>query len=86
MNQKDLLTNVDCLWLDAKQAVLDEQFHRWRALSQAGLRDDASRQCQATLACAADLLSESLRVLDSLIKHHEASSSPPHPSEPSRAA
>ena len=78
--------SVDSLWLDAKQAILDEQFRRWRALSQAGQQAEADRQCGATLACAADLLNESLQLLDAMLKAQPVAQNPaPPPSGPSRA-
>lgn len=58
---------VETLILDAKQAILDEQFRRWRDLHREGRGDEATRQGRATLACAADLLNESLHVLEALL-------------------
>jgi hypothetical protein len=59
---------ADCLLLDAKQAILDEQLQRWQALHQAGRREEANRQCRATLACATDLLNEALSVLQTVLE------------------
>jgi len=78
------MLSADCLWLDAKRAVLDEQFRRWRELTQAARRDEAANQCRATLACAADLLNESLQILDSLLQATQATrNSPPPTAKPS---
>ena len=58
------MTAVDSLMLDAKQAIMDEHHRRFQTLYQEGRWEEALRQIQVTLNCAADLLNESLRVLD----------------------
>lgn len=76
------MTSVDSLMLDAKQAILDEHHRRFQTLHQEGRWEEAIHQIHVTLSCAADLLNESLRVLDDAIethKHISANGSPPPP-------
>ena len=72
------MTSVDCLMLDAKQAILDEQHRRFRFLHGEGRLDEAMQQFRVTLGCANDLLNESLRLLEHTLQSHEAA---PDPSE-----
>lgn len=58
------MTAIDSLMLDAKQAILDEHHRRFQSLYQEGRWEEALQQIQVTLSCAADLLNESLRILD----------------------
>ena len=58
------VTAIDSLMLDAKQAILEEHHRRFQSLYQEGRREEALRQIHVTLSCAADLLNESLRILD----------------------
>ena len=77
------MTSVDSLMLDAKQAILDEHHRRFQTLHQEGRWEEAIHQIHVTLSCAADLLNESLRVLDDAIETHKqlsANSPPPPPS------
>jgi hypothetical protein len=73
--------SVDSLLLDAKQAILEDQLHRWRALHQAGERAEANRQCHSTLVCATDLLNDALRMLESMLqeKDRRKQTNPPAP-------
>ena len=57
---RDAVSAVDNLMLDAKQAILDEQHRRFRALQQEGRWSEAMKQFHVTLGCASDLLNESL--------------------------
>ena len=50
--------------LDAKQAILDEHHRRFQTLHQEGRSEEALKQIHVTMSCAADLLNESLRILD----------------------
>jgi len=61
---EDPVTTVDSLMLDAKQAILEEHHRRFQSLYQDGRWEEALQQIHVTLSCAADLLSESLRILD----------------------
>jgi hypothetical protein len=76
------VTAVDSLMLDAKQAIMDEHHRRFQSLHQEGKWEEALQQIHVTLSCAADLLYESLRVLDEAIETHnhtpaDASTPPP---------
>ena len=77
------MTSVDSLMLEAKQAIFDEHQRRFQTLHQEGRWEEAIHQIHVTLRCAADLLDESLRVLDEAIETHKgipsASSTPPPP-------
>ncbi len=58
---------VDRLMLEAKQALLMEQQRRFQALREEGRSEEAMQQLSATLSCAADLLSQSLVVLNQVL-------------------
>lgn len=58
------MTAVDSLMLDAKQAIVEEHHRRFQSLYQEGRWEEALQQIHVTLGCAADLLNESLRILD----------------------
>lgn len=72
--------------LDAKQAIMDEHHRRLQTLHQEGRWEEALQQIPVTLSCAADLLNESLRVLNETLEPHNhtpADGSPPPPQPPS---
>ena len=75
------MTVVDSLMLDAKQAILDEHHRRFQTLHQEGRSEEALQQIHVTMSCAADLLNESLRVLDEALEDlnqtPQVDSSPP---------
>ena len=56
--------DVDSLMLDAKKAILEEQHRQFQDLQQAGMWPEAMEQLQVTLACAADLLKDSVGLLE----------------------
>jgi hypothetical protein len=56
--------------LDAKQAIMDEHHRRFRFFHQEERWEEALKQIHVTLNCAADLLNESLRVLDEALETH----------------
>ena len=56
--------DVDSLMLDAKKAILEEQHRQFQDLQQAGMWPEAMEQLQVTLACAADLLKDSVTLLE----------------------
>ena len=64
------MTAIDSLMLDAKQAIMDEHHRRFQTLHREGRWEEALKQIHVTLSCAADLLSESLRVLDEALETH----------------
>ena len=64
------MTAIDSLMLDAKQAIMDEHHRRFQTFHQEGKWEEALQQIHVTLSCAADLLNESLRVLDEALETH----------------
>lgn len=68
------MTAVDSLMLDAKQAIMEEHHRRFQTFQQEGRWEEALQQIHVTLSCAADLLNESLQVLDEAIATHYPSS------------
>ena len=66
MNDKDNF-DVDSLMLDAKKAILEEQHRQFQDLQHAGMWPEAMEQLQVTLACAADLLKDSVTLLERAI-------------------
>jgi len=70
MNQSTSV-EAECLMLDAKKAILQEQHRRFQDMHRAGQVDEAMRQLQVTLACAADLLKDSLKILERTVKQHQ---------------
>jgi hypothetical protein len=60
--------------LDAKQAIMDEHHRRFQTLHQEGRWEEALQQIHITLRCAADLLNESLRVLEEALDAHNHTS------------
>ena len=68
------MTAIDSLMLDAKQAIMDEHHRRFQTLHQEGRWEEALQQIHITLRCAADLLNESLRVLEETLDGHNHTS------------
>ena len=66
------MTSVDCLLLEAKQAILDEHHRRFQVMHHEGQLNEAMRQFQITLMCASDLLNDSLRLLDEALDAHRS--------------
>jgi hypothetical protein len=75
------VNSLDCLLLDAKQAILDEQHRRFQALQREGKLAEAMQQFQSTMSCASDLLNESLRMLERVLEneHRKTQPKPPNP-------
>jgi hypothetical protein len=61
------MTTADSLLLEAKQAILEEQHRRFRELQAEGRLDEALAQFRVTLACAADLLTHSVGLLQRVL-------------------
>ncbi len=63
-------TNFDAesLILDAKKAILEDQHRRFQDLQAAGMWPEAMQQLQVTLACAADLLKDSVNLLERAVE------------------
>jgi hypothetical protein len=71
---------ADHLLLDAKKAILQEQHQRFQDLQREERWDDAWKQLHVTLTCAADLLKDSVCLLEKVVnqkKHLSPPSSPP---------
>jgi len=66
------MTSVDCLLLEAKQAILDEHHRRFQVMHNEGQLNEAMRQFQITLMHASDLLNDSLRLLDKALDAHRS--------------
>ena len=66
------VTAVDSLMLDAKQAIMDAHHRRFQTLHQEGRWEEALQEIQVTLSCAADLLNESLQVLEKALDDYAA--------------
>ena len=73
------MTALDSLMLDAKQAIMDEHRRRFQTLQQEGRWEEALQQIHITMSCAADLLNESLRILDEALDDHTSDGSTPPP-------
>ena len=57
------MRTVECLMLDAKQAILEEHHRRFLEMQKEGRWEEALEQYNVTLQCAAGLLQQSLQVL-----------------------
>ncbi len=73
------MDSVDCLLLDAKQAILNEQHRRFQQLQQEGKWREAMQQFQTTMTCASDLLNESLRLLERVLERRQRTPPPAAP-------
>jgi hypothetical protein len=60
-------SQADRLLLDAKKAILQEQHRRFHDLQLEGRWDEAWKQLNVTLACAADLLKDSVSMLEQVV-------------------
>ncbi|MGA6828970.1 hypothetical protein ACO9S2_15335 [Nitrospira sp. NS4] len=76
------MNSSDSLILDAKQAILEEQHRRFQALQREGRWAEARQQFQTTMSCAADLLNDSLKLLERVIETQHRHSQNLPPSEP----
>jgi len=70
------MTAVDSLMLDAKQAIVEEHHRRFQSLYQEERWEEALQQIHVTLYWAADLLNDSIRILDETLD-----GTVPHPSD-----
>ncbi len=59
------------LMLQAKTAILEDQVRRFHALKAEGRWPEALQQFQATLHCAADVLQDSLKILEQVARKPE---------------
>ena len=76
------MSSLDCLLLDAKQAILNEQYRRFQELQREKKWAEAMQQFQTTMSCASDLLNESLGLLERVLEKQRQQSQRP-PSSPS---
>ncbi len=60
-------SQADRLILDAKKAILQEQHRRFQNLQREERWDDAWKQLHVTLSCAADLLKDSVTMLERVV-------------------
>jgi len=67
--------DADSLILDAKKAILEEQHSRFQDLQAAGMWPEAMQQLQVTLACAADLLRDSVALLERAVEKRKEQNS-----------
>lgn len=72
---------ADRLMLDAKKAILQEQHQRFQDLQKEERWDDAWKQLHVTLTCAADLLKDSVGLLEKTVNQQKqlppSSTTPP---------
>jgi len=59
------------LMLEAKKAIMEEQHRRFQELQAAGMWKEAMAQLQVTLACAADLLKDSVALLERAVERRK---------------
>lgn len=69
------------LMLDAKKAILQEQHQRFQDLQREERWDEAWKQLHVTLTCAADLLKDSVGLLEKVVTQKKQL--PPPSSSPS---
>ncbi|HSF10025.1 MAG TPA: hypothetical protein VLA60_11470 [Nitrospirales bacterium] len=68
-------SQADRLLLDAKKAILQDQHRRFQDLQLEGRWDEAWKQLHVTLACAADLLKDSVNMLEQVVAKKKLPSS-----------
>jgi len=78
------MSPAECLMLDAKQAILEDQHRRFQTLQQEGRVQEAMQQFQVTLGCASDLLNDSLKVLERLLMERQAAAAKASQQPPSQ--
>ncbi len=61
---------ADRLMLDAKKAILQAQHQRFQDLQREERWDAAWKQLHVTLTCAADLLKDSVGLLEKAVNQH----------------
>ena len=66
------MTAIDSLMLDAKQAIMEDHHRRFQEHHREGEVKEAMRQFHLTVACASELLTDSLQVLEQAIDDHRA--------------
>ncbi|RMH36155.1 MAG: hypothetical protein D6690_06780 [Nitrospirae bacterium] len=64
-------SEADRLLLDAKKALLQEHHRRFQELQQQGRWNEAMKQLNVTLSCAADVLKDSVALLERVVVHYQ---------------
>jgi len=72
---------ADRLMLDAKKAILQEQHQRFQDFQREERWEEAWKQLHVTLTCAADLLKDSVHMLEKVV--NQKNQLPPPSSPPS---
>lgn len=75
MMENKINFDADSLMLDAKKAILEEQHRRFQDLQAAGMWPEAMQQLQVTLGCAADLLKDSVNLLERAVEKKKSETS-----------
>ncbi|RMH07195.1 MAG: hypothetical protein D6704_05515 [Nitrospirae bacterium] len=75
--------DTESLMLDAKKAILEEQHRRFQELQAAGMWPEAMQQLHVTLACAADLLKDSVALLERAVERRRRQQAQRRPNTPS---
>ena len=75
-------SETECLLLDAKKAILQEQHRRFQKLQQQGRWEEAMQQLHTTLSCAADLLKDSVTILERVVIRSQSKPQKPFPDSP----
>ena len=70
------MTAIDSLMIEAKQVIMEEHHRRFQTLHQDGRWEEALQEIHVTLCCAADLLNESLQVLETALVDYQAAPLP----------
>ena len=68
---RETSSEAEQLLLDAKKAILQEQHRRFQELQSEGRWDDAMQQLHVTLSCAADLLKDSVTILEQAVARQQ---------------
>ena len=79
---KQASSQADRLMLDAKKAILQEQHQRFQNLQREERWDEAWKQLHVTLSCAADLLKDSVCLLEKAVTKQKQLPPPSSPSDP----
>lgn len=66
---KPVISQADRLLLDAKKAILQDQHERFQILQREGRWNESWKQLHVTLSCAADLLKDSVGILEQVVRH-----------------
>jgi len=79
---KQASSQAERLMLDAKKAILQEQHQRFQDLQREERWDEAWKQLHVTLSCAADLLKDSVCLLEKAVTQQKQLPPPTSSSDP----